>query len=154
MTARQRLRTAALALVWVMAFILAGCIERDSRLLEPRAAYEFMERNRGKADFLLLDVRTPGEFMQGYIEGAVLLDYYAPDFRERFAALDRKATILTYCRSGNRSSSVLALADELGFERVFDLRGGIMAWKSEGLPLTRGGADPTNASVPPAVPTK
>ena len=130
----------AAALLWVMAALLAGCLEPDSRLLEPRAALELMERNRGKEGFLILDVRTPGEFRQGYIDGAVLLDYYAPDFRERFAALDRRTTIFMYCRSGNRSSSVLALADELGFERVFDLRGGILAWKSAGLPLATHGA--------------
>ena len=130
----------ATAMLWILAALLAGCLEPDARLLEPQAALELMQRNRGKEGFLILDVRTPGEFRQGYIEGAALLDYYAPDFRERFATLDRKATIFMYCRSGNRSSHVLALADELGFERVFDLRGGILAWKGAGLPLTKDGA--------------
>ena len=133
-------KTGALVVIWFMSLLLTGCLREDARLLEPRAALELMDRNRGDADFLILDVRTPGEFRRGYIEGAVLLDYYEPDFRARFAALDRAATILTYCRSGNRSSHVMALADELGFKRVFDLRGGILAWKREGLPLTTGGA--------------
>jgi rhodanese-related sulfurtransferase len=131
----------AAAMLWVVAVFLAGCLEPDARLLEPRAALELMERNSGKKGFLILDVRTPGEFRQGYIEGAVLMNYYDADFRQRFAALDRNATIFMYCRSGNRSSSVLALADELGFERVFDLRGGILAWKRAGLPLTKKDAD-------------
>ena len=61
-------------------------------------------------------------------------------YKERFAALDRNLTILTYCHVGSRSSGVLALADELGFKRVFDLRGGIAAWKSGGLPVAKGGA--------------
>ena len=143
-------KAGALVVIWFMSLLLAGCLREDARLLEPRAALELMERNRGNADFLILDVRTPGEFRQGYIEGAVLLDYYEPDFRERFAALDRTATIITYCRSGNRSSSVLALADELGFKRVFDLRGGILAWKREGLPLTTGGADAMKVQGPPS----
>ena len=119
-------------------FLLAGCLEEDERLLEPGAALAFMEENRGKRDFLILDVRTPGEFRQGHIEGAVLMNYRDTDFRQRFAGLDRKATIFMYCRSGNRSSSVLALADELGFQRVYDLRGGILAWKAAGLPLRTG----------------
>ncbi|HCU68228.1 MAG TPA: rhodanese-like domain-containing protein [Desulfomicrobium sp.] len=122
--------------------LLAACRGADDRLLEPRAAYELIERNRGARDFLVLDVRTPGEFRRGYIEGAVLMNYYDPDFRERFAVLDRSLTILTYCHVGGRSSDVLALADELGFERVFDLRGGIVAWKSEGMPLAGGGTVP------------
>ena len=129
---------ARIVLLLAMAVLLGACRAADERLLEPRAAHELVERNRGAKDFLVLDVRTPGEFRRGYIEGAVLMNYYAPDFRERFAALDRSLTILAYCHVGGRSSDVLALADELGFERVFDLRGGIVAWKSEGLPLAGG----------------
>jgi rhodanese-related sulfurtransferase len=119
--------------------LLAACRGADERILEPRAAHDLIEQNRGAQDFLILDVRTPGEFRRGHIEGAVLMNYHDPDFAERFAALDRNLTILTYCHVGSRSSGVLALADELGFKRVFDLRGGIVAWKSGGLPVAKGG---------------
>ncbi len=132
------MRTALAAALWFWAALtLTGCLAADERILEPRAAYELIEKNNGRPDFLILDVRTPGEFRRGFIEGAILMDYYAPDFRERFAALDRNATILVYCHSGSRSSDVLQLADSLGFARVFDLRGGIVAWVAEGLPLTK-----------------
>ena len=130
---------ARIVVLLAVGVLLAACSAADDRLLEPRAAHELMERNRDAKDFLVLDVRTPGEFRRGYIEGAVLMNYYDPDFRERFAALDRSLTILTYCHVGSRSSDVLALADALGFQRVFDLRGGIVAWKGEGLPLAGAG---------------
>jgi rhodanese-related sulfurtransferase len=136
------------AFLWVLAALLAGCMEGDARLLEPQAARALLENNAGKSDFLILDVRTPEEFRQGYIRGAVLLDYHAPDFRERFAELDRAATIFLYCRSGNRSSSALELADRLGFGRVFELQGGIRAWTAAGLPLVVDGADPKTSSGP------
>ena len=71
------------------------------------------------------------------IEGATLLDYHALDFRQRFAELDRDAIIFMYCRSGNRSSHVLNMADELGFKAVYDLRSGILAWNAAGLPLAK-----------------
>ena len=141
--ARIFLLLAALAL-------LAACRGADDRLLEPRAAYELIERNRGAKDFLILDVRTPREFRGGFIDGAVLMDYYEPDFLERFAALDRNLTILAYCHVGGRSSDVLVLADKLGFKRVFDLRGGIVAWKAAGLPLNTGGAEAMKVQGPPA----
>ena len=132
------MRTVLAAALWFWAaLVLTGCLTADERILDPRAAHELIERNRGRSDFLILDVRTPGEFRRGFIEGAVLMDYYAPEFRERFAALDRSATIFVYCHSGSRSSDVLHLADKLGFARVFDLRGGIAAWVAEGLPLTK-----------------
>lgn len=136
--ARQvAMRFAVTAALSIMLVFSAGCRTQDERLLEPAAAVDLMSRNRNNPDFVILDVRTPGEFRQGFIEGAVLLDYYASDFRERFAQLDRDATIFMYCRSGNRSSHVLRMADELGFRRVYDLRGGILAWKEAGLPLVR-----------------
>lgn len=139
---KTRILALAASALLVMAALLAGCVREDARLLEPQAAFELIGQNRDRNDFLILDVRTPGEFRQGYIAGAVLLDYYRPDFRERFASLDRDTTILTYCHSGSRSSSVLALAEKLGFKRVFDLRGGIVNWKRAGLPLVRDGAAP------------
>lgn len=128
--------------VLVALLLAGGCLQEDKRLLEPAAAVEFMGANRGNPAFIILDVRTPQEFRQGHIEGAVLLDFYAPDFRMRFEQLDRKAPILMYCRSGNRSSHVLKLADELGFKSLYDLRGGILAWSASGLPLTTMEADP------------
>jgi len=129
-------RTILAAMLWALVVLsLVGCQAADVRILEPRAAYELIEKHRGRPDFLILDVRTPGEFRRGFIEGAVLMDFYNPDFGERFAALDKNATIFVYCHSGGRSSDVLRLADRLGFARVFDLRGGIVAWMREGLPL-------------------
>jgi len=127
------------AVFWILLVFSAGCLTQDERLLEPAAAVDLMSQNTNNPDFVILDVRTPGEFGQGFIEGAALLDYHSPDFGERFAQLDRDATIFLYCRSGNRSSHVLRMADELGFRRVYDLRGGILAWKEAGLPLVKGG---------------
>jgi len=142
--ARLRMSTsfAAMAGLCLVLLVLGGCQKQDPRLLEPSAAVEFMRQHRDNPAFIVLDVRTPQEFRQGHIEGAVLLDYYAPDFRDRFAALDRDAPIFMYCRSGNRSSHVLKMADELGFKAVYDLRGGILAWNASGLPLTTTVADP------------
>ena len=123
----------------LMAVLLltGGCLEQDGRLIDPAEAAEFLRQHRDNPAFIILDVRTEGEFRQGHIEGATLLDYYSPDFRKRFAELDRDAIIFMYCRSGNRSSHVLNMADELGFNAVYDLRGGILAWNAAGLPLAK-----------------
>ena len=131
LTLRETLRLVA----FLMLLLGTGCLEQDKRLLDPDAFASLMGQNRDNPAFIILDVRTEKEFRQGRIEGAVLLDYYASGFRQRLAELDRNATTLMYCRSGNRSSHVLKMADELGFGSVYDLRGGILAWKSQGLPL-------------------
>lgn len=137
MSASSRLRATLRLVAVAVLLLMGGCLEQDDRLLDPAAAVEIMRQNKDNPAFVILDVRTEQEFRQGHIEGAALLDYYAPDFRERFAELDRDATIFMYCRSGNRSSHVLKMADDLGFRDVYDLRGGILAWREAGLPLAR-----------------
>ncbi len=84
------------------------------------------------ADLVVLDVRTPEEFDAGHIEGAVMLDFYEPDFATRLAELDPDVPYLLYCRSGNRSGQTAAIMEELGFDNVADVDGGVIAWTAAG----------------------
>ena len=102
----------------------------------PKEALSLINNNRGNEDFIILDVRTPQEFSQGYIEGAINIDYYSKTFREELGRLDRKKTYFIYCRSGRRSGRTLKIMEELGFQEVYNLVGGIKGWKKEGLPVT------------------
>lgn len=100
-------------------------------------ADQLMQTHAGNPDFLILDVRTSEEYMAGYIEGALLLDYYAADFAEKLTQLDRSKTYLVYCRSGNRSGRTLQMMKDAGFRKVYNLQGGIISWQHAGLPLVR-----------------
>jgi MoaE-MoaD fusion protein len=84
---------------------------------------------------VVLDIRTDAELAQARLPRAVQLDYYAPDFAHRLAALDRDTTYLLYCRSGQRSGEARGMMARLGFRDVVDLRGGIVQWSNAGLPL-------------------
>lgn len=90
------------------------------------------------ADLVVLDVRTPEEYAEGHLDGAVLVDFYDADFAEQLGALDPDVPYLVYCRSGNRSGQTLAIMDELGFESAVDVDGGILAWADAGLPVSSG----------------
>ena len=98
---------------------------------------QMLDQRPGGSDTVLLDIRTPGEFNDGHIEGAVLVDYYARDFVDRLKGLDRNQTYLLYCRSGNRSAKSLAIFAQLGFRHVYHLDTGIRGWVQEGFPLVR-----------------
>ncbi len=87
-------------------------------------------------DLVILDVRTPEEFAEGHIDGAVMIDFYRDDFATELAKLDPDASYVLYCRSGNRSGQTLELMEGLEFQNVQDVDGGIVAWQSAGLPLT------------------
>jgi len=90
------------------------------------------------SDLVILDVRTPEEFAEGHIEGAVLLDFYREDFADELASFDPDVPYVLYCRSGNRSSGARAIMSELGFRSVEDVDGGIVGWQQAGLPVVTG----------------
>ncbi len=107
------------------------------REVGPAEARALIRENAGNSDFVVLDVRTPEEFSRGHLEGAVLVDYRSPGFREEMAGRDKTKTYLVYCRTGNRSARALEIMKELGFRRYYHLEGGIKRWLEEGLPAVR-----------------
>ncbi len=88
----------------------------------------FAELMKTIPEYQLIDVRTPQEFEDGHLDGAVNIDYYRSDFAEQLRALKRDVPVLVYCRSGGRSAKASAMMRELDFERVYDMQGGFMAW--------------------------
>jgi rhodanese-related sulfurtransferase len=111
--------------------------------LSPEAAMRRIVEQRDNPDFVLLDVRTPGEYRKGHIHGAKLLDYYHRDYLKRLKTLSRDKIYLLYCRTGNRSGRTLAVMDKLGFKQAAHLAGGIVAWQRKGYTLVKAkAADP------------
>ena len=111
---------------------------------------------------VVLDVRTAAEFAEGHIDGAILIDQGQSDFVEKAkAAIERvqseasfdsvereqsrpedKAKLPTdkkiamYCRSGRRSANAAGRLADIGYKCV-NLKGGIIAWKDAGMPVTK-----------------
>lgn len=82
-----------------------------------------------------LDVRTPSEFAEGYIEGAINIDFQSGNFEVEIATLDRDATYAVYCRSGNRSGKAVKIMHDAGFHNVYNLEGGVIDWSNQGMTL-------------------
>ncbi len=76
-----------------------------------------------------LDVRTPEEIDQGFIDDALLADVKADDFREVINKLDKDTEYVVYCRSGRRSVKASQIMLEEGFTKVKNMKGGYNAWK-------------------------
>ncbi|WP_339657519.1 rhodanese-like domain-containing protein [uncultured Maribacter sp.] len=73
---------------------------------------------------ILLDVRTPQEFAQGHINGAINIDWFSDDFNAQVAEIDKDETIYVYCKKGGRSLKSQIRLKELGFLHVINLEGG------------------------------
>ena len=124
-----------LALVATSAVLLTACSPSDTATIDTVSPQEAHEQLAGEPDTILLDIRTPEEFAQVRIPGAVNIDFYASDFAERLAELDRNRTYVVYCRSGNRTRQAQSVFADLDFTSVHDVDGGIVAWSSVGLPV-------------------
>ena len=100
-------------------------------------ANEFAKSIKTNNEVILLDVRTPGELTQGYIDGAINLDYSSSNFQTELNKLDKTKPVYVYCRSGRRSASTMSQMQELGFVEVYNLSGGIIAWSQAGLTIKK-----------------
>ncbi|MEY2924434.1 MAG: thioredoxin [Bacteroidota bacterium] len=98
-------------------------------------AQQFEELLKAPSEKVLLDVRTPEEFALNHIPGANNLNVNASDFEEQIKTLDKSTEVFVYCKSGSRSSDAKKKLEKLGFARVYDLEGGILAWQSQGKPV-------------------
>jgi rhodanese-related sulfurtransferase len=79
---------------------------------------------------VILDVRTQGEWEEGYIPGAVLIDIYQPQqFLEKIESLDRSKNYYVYCKAGSRSAQACAVMSNYGFANLYNLLGGFMHWQ-------------------------
>ena len=81
---------------------------------------------------IILDVRTEEEFESGYIAGAKNLDIRGgADFISSIEELDKTKAYFVYCRSGARSGQACQLMEQMGFEQVYNLEGGVLAWEGD-----------------------
>lgn len=118
--------------LFAAALLLAGCSSSNSA--NNLSVNEFSTK-AAEPGVITLDVRTPGEFAEGHIEGARLIDFQSGNFENEIAALDKNATYAVYCRSGNRSGQAVKVMQEAGFTNVFNMNGGVIDWSNAGLPL-------------------
>ena len=116
--------------------LFLGCGQKKSlndKLLSAQEFKNFID----SADVHLIDVRTPNEFNQGHIEGALNIDFIAHDFRKQLEQLSHDKPIVIYCRTGRRSGLTTKTLLELGFNEIYDLKNGTISWQKEGFKLVK-----------------
>jgi rhodanese-related sulfurtransferase len=122
-------------------FILIAGVMQSVAFAQPGSSREdvkpeeFQRKLKSTNDAVVLDVRTPEEVEDGYIKGAVNVNFRSSDFKEGISKLDKNKTYFVYCAAGGRSSKTADLMVEMGFKKVYNLDGGLDAWKEEKLPV-------------------
>ncbi|MGF1556742.1 rhodanese-like domain-containing protein [Paucihalobacter sp.] len=81
---------------------------------------------------VILDVRTQDEVDQGIIPNAIHMDIHnGQGFIDELETLDKEKTYYVYCRSGARSAQACTIMEQIGFNKAYNLLGGIMNWQGE-----------------------
>ncbi|MDD2533484.1 MAG: rhodanese-like domain-containing protein [Eubacteriales bacterium] len=90
----------------------------------------FLELQKTTPALMLLDVRSPGEFMSGHIRDAKLLPVNELPRKPEALPADKEHPIVVYCASGARSGQAAFFLSRMGYNNVYDL-GGLMGWPYE-----------------------
>ena len=89
-------------------------------------------------DAVIIDVRTPEEYAEGHLEGAINVNLQSGSFDQEIAEQPLDGAYVVYCRSGNRSAQAASIMTELGFTDVTDAGGITEASSATGVPIVAG----------------
>ncbi len=122
-----------LALGVISGLLVHNVLHGNKGSVDALGAIELINRDGA----LVVDVRPTADFAQGHIINA--LNIPMNGFKNQIGTLQKYKdhTLVVSCRSGSQSTQACSHLRKEGFQKVFSLRGGILAWQAANLPLTR-----------------
>ena len=135
-------------LLLILAVSIYGCSETNqnntfstpepgrqqiNKFITPQEAYTLMQANKNNPNFIIIDDRSPADFRSGRIANAINIP--TNNFSADVSRLDKNKIYLVYCPSGCGATS--RTMKSLGFKEVYEIEGGLNAWKSKGLPVVK-----------------
>jgi len=121
------------AFVLVAAYLLFTLLQGNKGSVDPAAATEMINHQQA----VVVDVRPSADFHKGHIINAISIP--GNGFASQITTLNKhkERPIIVACRSGAQSSAACNQLKKAGFEQVYNLKGGLLAWQNANLPLTR-----------------
>ena len=131
---RVPIRTCALTLACAVALIACDYAKAGAGTI---SSTQLEKQIRGGQTALILDVRSPEEYAEGHIPGAINMPH--DQFPERASELDvsQSDPIIIYCHSGRRARLVEESLASEGYTKVIDLSGHMVGWRKAGLPIEK-----------------
>ena len=114
---------------------LSSCTSKKYYQKLPVAEYEakLEEARKAPDSYYLIDVRTPGEYGKGHMDGAQNLNFLKK-FKKQAKTLSPDRTAFIYCETAHRSPLAAKKLHKAGFKTVYDLKGGFHRWSKEKSP--------------------
>lgn len=132
--------------VAVLLFITIGCNQKKDSdyILTPEG---FQTKVSQSTNGQLIDVRSPEEFNEGHLKGAVNININDEGFESRVNQLDKTKPVFVYCLSGPRSTNAASYLRKNGFAEVYELQGGMLAWRALSLPEEKPGSTASSSGM-------
>ncbi|MGE5241169.1 MAG: rhodanese-like domain-containing protein [Bacteroidota bacterium] len=126
-----------------MAKTLADFVREARTRIREISVEEFDEMIENHDDLLIVDVREADEYHHGHLPGALLVPRgllegaadAACKWRVEKLREARSRTLVLYCQNGSRSALAADTLQQMGFENVYNLAGGVEMWQAEGFAL-------------------
>lgn len=106
----------------------------EAQALAPAITVADAKSRLAARDAVFIDVREPGEFSMGHLEGAVNIPRGLLEFKVAGEVPDKTTPIVIYCKSGGRGSLAAATLARMGYSKVVNMQGGWDAWMKAGYP--------------------
>jgi thioredoxin len=113
-------------------FLITSCKGQTKQNFESIAPASFSKKITEESKPQIIDVRTSEEFDGGHINNAINQNWNSTDFEANALKYDKTKPVFVYCLSGGRSKKAAEKFVSLGFEKVYELQGGIMKWNADG----------------------
>lgn len=131
-------------IIAIFALVMTGCSKaqntENTENTTALTATEFSEKLKKTPNAQVVDVRTLSEYKKGHLQNAVNIDWNADDFAEKAATLDPSRPIFVYCLSGPRSAAAAEKLKEMGYSEIYEMKRGMMDWRSKNLPEVKSAA--------------
>ncbi len=123
-------------------FFIAGILPLagqtpDSVKYQSLKPNDFRQRYNKTDSSILIDVREPFEFKGNRIKGAINIPA-SGNLEKAADSLNKEFSLFIYCTSGFRSSNAAQKLYDKGFRKLYNLEGGMVAWRKDGLPVVKG----------------
>ena len=116
--------------IFLFVIFISSCQFFDSSKINIISDSQFLEIQ--DTDYILVDVRTIDEYESGHIQNAINFDFYSESFQKEILSLEKKSSIILYCRTQNRSTKAANFLKENGYKEISVIEGGITSWVKNG----------------------
>jgi phage shock protein E len=121
-----------LALLALIAVSVSLCFAAGTINITSTEAKALLAKNK---QVVLLDVRTPEEFRQAHLRGALLIPL--AELQKRVSEIPRDRPLLVYCAVGARSSTAAGILASKGYREIYQMSDGLVGWYKRGFPVER-----------------